>query len=84
MCPTVCCGTFLHYTHPRLACGLIQIWQPTNWKGFRAFCIPKHLMRMLQLGHPRLLGKGIRSNLAALQRKHWWQTWLEGAQWKAV
>lgn len=34
MCLTVCCGTFLHYTHPRPGCGLIQIWQPRNWKGY--------------------------------------------------
>lgn len=69
MCPSVCCGIFLHYTHPRLGCGLIQIWQHRNWKGSRACCIPKLLMRMLQHGAPQTAGKGEQVKLCCLAEK---------------
>lgn len=48
-CPTVCCGIL-----ESPSCGLIQIWLPRNWKGFRACCISK----LMSLRHPTLLEGG--------------------------
>lgn len=69
-CPTVCCGIFLHYTHPRLGWGLTQIWQPRNGEGFRPCCIPKLLMRMLQRGAPQTAGKGGAGQTMLPPREH--------------